>query len=153
MKERWKPVTDKQAQKKILVAIDLTESNRQVLSKAIEWAERLQANIEVVHVAEIPVSSFGGLSVHPLGGEMQLREEIFAAMESLLADYAIPKQNIHSLLGHPASAICDLAEQGSFDLMILGSHGRHGLRALLGSTANAVLHSAPCDVLLVKIQE
>jgi len=37
------------------------------------------------------------------------------------------------------------------DLIVVGSHGRHGLSLLLGSTANAVLHGAPCDVLAVRI--
>ena len=35
--------------------------------------------------------------------------------------------------------------------LVVGSHGRHGLALLLGSTANAVLHGAPCDVLAVRI--
>ncbi|MGB1202845.1 MAG: universal stress protein [Alloalcanivorax venustensis] len=39
------------------------------------------------------------------------------------------------------------------DLIVLGSHGKHGIRLLLGSTANAVLHRATCDVLAVRIPE
>jgi len=39
------------------------------------------------------------------------------------------------------------------DLVIVGSHGRHGVRLLLGSTANAVLHGAECDVLAVRVQD
>jgi len=41
-------------------------------------------------------------------------------------------------------------EQGA-DLIIVGSHGRHGLALLLGSTANGVLHGAACDVLAVRV--
>jgi len=139
--------------KTLLVAVDLTESSRQVLDKAKEWAVLVDADIEVVHVAEMPVSSLGVLAGHPLGGEAQLREEIFASMQSMLKDYGIGANKIHSLLGHPASAIIDLAEKLDAYMLVLGSHGRHGLRALLGSTANAVLNSAPCDALLVKITE
>lgn len=139
--------------KKILIAIDLTESSKQVLDKGRHWAELISADIEVVHVAEVPISSLGVMAGHPMGGDMQLREEIFVAMEELLKDYEIPCKKVHSLLGHPASAITDLAEKLEADMLILGSHGRHGLRALLGSTANAVLNSAPCDALLVKIVE
>ena len=40
-----------------------------------------------------------------------------------------------------------------FDLIVVGSHGRHGLALLLGSTANDVLHGAPCDVLAVRLQK
>jgi universal stress protein A len=39
------------------------------------------------------------------------------------------------------------------DLIIIGSHGRHGIRILLGSTANAILHSAKCDVLAVRVYD
>jgi len=48
--------------------------------------------------------------------------------------------------------IIDSAKQQNVDLIIIGSHGRHGLERLLGSTANAVLHAAPCDVLAVHIE-
>jgi universal stress protein A len=37
------------------------------------------------------------------------------------------------------------------DLVVVGSHGRHGLSLLLGSTANGVLHGAGCDVLAVRV--
>jgi universal stress protein A len=38
------------------------------------------------------------------------------------------------------------------DLIVLGSHGRHGLAVLLGSTARSVLNGAGCDVLAVRIK-
>ncbi len=44
-----------------------------------------------------------------------------------------------------------LAEKLSADLIIVGSHGRHGLALLLGSTANGVLHGAKCDVLAMRV--
>ncbi|MEO1899758.1 MAG: universal stress protein, partial [Methylococcales bacterium] len=39
------------------------------------------------------------------------------------------------------------------DLIVVGSHGRHGLALLLGSTANGVLHHAVCDVLAVRLSD
>jgi universal stress protein A len=45
-----------------------------------------------------------------------------------------------------------MAEELDADLIVLGTHGRHGLGLMLGSTANAVLHGAPCDVLAVKVR-
>lgn len=38
-------------------------------------------------------------------------------------------------------------------MIVVGSHGRHGLALLLGSTANDVLHGAPCDVLAVSLKK
>lgn len=45
-----------------------------------------------------------------------------------------------------------MAEDESTDLIIVGSHGRHGLALLLGSTASGVLHHSPCDVLAVRLR-
>ena len=57
-------------------------------------------------------------------------------------------------IGPPKSEITRIAEEQEVDLIVVGSHGRHGfVENLLGSTANAVIHHAKCDVLTVKIQE
>ncbi|WP_220460082.1 MULTISPECIES: universal stress protein [unclassified Colwellia] len=45
------------------------------------------------------------------------------------------------------------AEHEHVDLIITGSHGVHGLQLLLGSTTNAILHGAICDVLAVRFKE
>jgi universal stress protein A len=46
-----------------------------------------------------------------------------------------------------------MAKEEDVDLIIVGSHGRHGLALIFGSTSNSVLHGAPCDVLAVRIAE
>jgi len=51
----------------------------------------------------------------------------------------------------PETEIHTLANEIGADLIVVGSHGRHGLALLLGSTANGVLHGAPCDVLAVRV--
>ncbi len=54
--------------------------------------------------------------------------------------------------GNPAHEIRETAAELGVDLIILGTHGRHGLGLLLGSTATGVLHGCPCDVLTVRIK-
>lgn len=56
--------------------------------------------------------------------------------------------------GDPGVVICKLADEGAFDLIVVGSHG-HGLikRMLIGSVSNHVLRHAPCPVLVVREQE
>jgi universal stress protein A len=44
-----------------------------------------------------------------------------------------------------------MAVERGADLIVIGSHGRHGLQLLLGSTANGVLHLSECDVLAVRV--
>jgi len=53
----------------------------------------------------------------------------------------------------PDSEIHRLAKDQGLDLIVVGSHGRHGLSLLLGSTSTGVLHGAKCDVLAVRIQK
>ena len=45
-----------------------------------------------------------------------------------------------------------LADKISADLIVIGTHGQSGLKLLLGSTANAVLHGVKVDVLAVKVE-
>ena len=49
--------------------------------------------------------------------------------------------------------LLDYSSKHEIDLIVLGSHGKHGLNLLLGSTSNSVLHQAPCDVLTVRLGE
>jgi len=56
-------------------------------------------------------------------------------------------------MGSPKTEIIRVAQENGVDLIVVGSHGRHGLALLLGSTANGVLHYAPCDVLAVRLQD
>ena len=46
--------------------------------------------------------------------------------------------------------ILRVASEYKIDLIVAGSHGKHGLALLLGSTAHAILNSAPCDMLIVR---
>jgi universal stress protein A len=56
-------------------------------------------------------------------------------------------------MGSPKLEIIRVANENDVDLIVVGSHGRHGLALLLGSTANGVLHHATCDVLAVRLQD
>jgi len=65
----------------------------------------------------------------------------------------ITSSQCHLVYGQPRQEIHRLADEQDCDLIVVGSHGRHGLALLLGSTANDVLHGAPCDVLAVRLQK
>jgi len=73
-------------------------------------------------------------------------------LDRLILKYPeVTKENSHLTYGQPRQEIHHLAKEHGCDLIVVGSHGRHGLALLLGSTANDVLHGAPCDVLAVKL--
>ena len=63
----------------------------------------------------------------------------------------IAEERQHLIFGRPESEIQKLAVEISADLILVGSHGRHGIGLLFGSTANGVLHKANCDVLAVRV--
>ena len=53
--------------------------------------------------------------------------------------------------GHIETEVHRVAIERNSDLIVVGSHGRHGLALLLGSTSNGILHGATCDVLAVRV--
>ena len=65
----------------------------------------------------------------------------------------MPQAHQHLIFGRPQSEIQRVAEECEADLIVVGSHTRSGLARLLGSTANGVMDSAPCDVLAVHVGE
>ncbi|MNG25866.1 hypothetical protein D3C84_1107770 [compost metagenome] len=75
-------------------------------------------------------------------------------MDRLFVKYPdIKRGDSHLTYGQPRQEIHQLAKENACDLIVVGSHGRHGLALLLGSTANDVLHGAPCDVLAVRLMK
>jgi universal stress protein A len=85
------------------------------------------------------------------GIDSQAVERATAWLSDLVKRYRIDESAVNVVIGTPALEIRRLAETLDVELIVLGTHGRHGLGLMLGSTANAVLHGAPCDVLAVKI--
>lgn len=139
----------------ILVAIDLTEECSPVLARGREVAVRNGAKLSIVHIVEPMAMAFGGDVPMDLS---QLQQQQFdqakLKLAALKTDY--PEVNIgdaHLVYGQPRQEIHELAQKLSCDLIVVGSHGRHGLALLLGSTANEVLHGAPCDVLAVRLKK
>ena len=140
------------AYRRILLAIDLTEESRQVAASATGLAGAFDAELHVVHVIEPLSLAYGGDIPMDLSS---VQEQIHEQAKSHLAEFAgglgVPPQRQHLIFGRPESEIHRIAESNDMDLIIVGSHGRHGLALLLGSTANGVLHGAGCDVLAVRV--
>lgn len=142
--------------KHILLAADFSEHGKAVAERAKDLAEKYQAKLSIVHVMDnllITDAVYG--STIPF--DLDLTAELMAAAKKRLADLA-DKLNIagdcrYIETGSPKLEIIRVAEENQVDLIVVGSHGRHGLALLLGSTANGVLHHALCDVLAVRLQD
>lgn len=146
---------------RILIAVDGSDDAEQVLEAATNLDPKADEAFHVVTV--IPpmmdgVSGMGGASfaaAWPLKDmEANLTRELSANVRERVARFGISPERVAVLYGRPAAEIQAQAEKLQADLIVVGSHGRRGLsRVMLGSTANAVLHGATCDVLTVRIRE
>ncbi|KXJ48403.1 MAG: universal stress protein [Cycloclasticus sp.] len=142
----------------ILVALDFDKQSTQVANKAHQLALQNQAKLSAIHVIEPLIESsylaFDGTISTDL---MPIQEEVEASakaqLKKLAASIDLAEENQLIEIGRPADTIHQLSEKLSCDLIVIGSHGRHGLSLLLGSTANAVLHGAKCDVLAVRVND
>lgn len=137
---------------RIMLAVDLTEDSTRVAGRALSLARAHQAELHVVHVIEPLSLAYGGDIPMDLSS---VQEQIHDQAKSHLAEFAatlgVPAERQYLIFGRPESEIQRAAEAKGADVIVVGSHGRHGLALLLGSTANGVLHGATCDVLAVRV--
>ncbi len=140
--------------KNILAAVDYTAESHQVLQRAKNVAEQSSAEITLLHVIEMtPVvgefETFSYVDLYTDQPEMIDRAE--RDLKSLAEDVKMTDAVFKVIPGVPKVEIASYAEEYDIDLIVVGSHGRHGISLILGSTANGVLHRAKCDVLAVRV--
>lgn len=143
--------------KHILVALDLTEEAPEVLDNARHLAGLYGAQMSVVSVIRPLTYGYTGIETATLGQavlnfEVEAQAVAKRRLEALCTDAGVPENRRHVLVGSPAVEIRACAKAIGADLIVIGSHGRHGLGLILGSTANGVLHGATCDVLTIRIK-
>lgn len=137
----------------IIAAVDASPAARPVVERAIEQARATGDAIQVVHVFQPPST------VYPVEGMYLTDDEEFERAEHELVWKEI--QDLWNrvpgtsekveLRGYPASALVDHAREVHARLIVIGTRGRGGFASLvLGSTSQAVIHDAACDVLVVK---
>jgi universal stress protein A len=139
--------------KKILCAIDFSDLSRAALAEAAALARRLDAELALVHVYEPPPPVALDVVVPTEG----LFETAAADIESRLASWTTDAQTLAGRpvrgvvrVGTPATEIVHCAAEDRADLVVVGTHGRSGLKHLvLGSVAERVLREAACPVLVV----
>ena len=129
--------------KTIVCAIEASNEGKAVLAKAAELAKRCDSKLFVIHV--LPYTLL------PKDYQKELTEEAKPKIEKLCEAFEIPKKQQAIKVGKPYSHICDFAQKKKADLIVIGTHSKKGLKALLGSTANGVVNNAECDVTIIKI--
>ncbi|MBA2653594.1 MAG: universal stress protein [Gammaproteobacteria bacterium] len=140
---------------KILLAVELdTKCDDLPVAKAKMLAEEFNAEIYLLHAIE-HLSSYGAAYGVAAGADIEemLLENAKELMIKIGKKLEVPEAKQHIKVGPAKALILEEAEHLGINLIIVGSHGRHGMQLLLGSTANAVLHGAKCDVLAVRIKD
>jgi nucleotide-binding universal stress UspA family protein len=144
--------------KRILVAVDGSDTAQQALQEAIRLARELQAKLRIVHAVDVVNLNLGTEFPNPIevadaltkGGEEILSQAQAVAQQAGIA--AETRLIVIDTLGHriPEMIAAD-AEAWPADVIVICTHGRHGLsRLLLGSIAEGVVRVATKPVLLIR---
>ena len=119
--------------RRILAAVNLTDESFEVM----EHASRVSGHCGA-ELALCTVSHVGG-------------DDVDERLAHLADAFGLDDDMIYPLSGNPVTEIHALASELDADLVVVGTHGKHGLQLLAGSTANAILHGATCDILAVRL--
>jgi len=136
--------------KRILVAIDIYSEYAQILKRALCVAQKT-SQLSVVFVT-LPSTYFQPY-ISDVGGDYvaDIHKQAKKRLGEIAKKYDIPNKQLYLPIGNAAEEIHSLAVENKADLIVIGTHGRSGLKLLLGSTANSVLHGAQQDVLAVRL--
>lgn len=139
----------------ILVGLDLSPESQDLVDHVKElFTGRDDVRVSLVHVQEPLSFAYGGDVPMDLSEvQRQLEERARSRLQVFGAQIGVAVADQHVLMGSPAPEMHRFAREHAVDLIVVGSHGRHGLALIFGSTANGVLHGACCDVLAVRIKK
>ncbi|MCJ8297979.1 MAG: universal stress protein [Pseudomonadales bacterium] len=137
---------------RILLAVDLSDESDQLIKKTCNIAANNNAELTVIHVIEPLSFAYGGDVPMDLSTTQdQLSEHATKNLANFCQKLDYPVAEKLVITGHTESEIHRIATEKSCELIVVCINGRHGLALLLGSTANGVLHGAPCDVLAIRV--
>ena len=143
--------------KHVLLAADLSPNDDDpVVEKTRDIVRLMDAKITLLHVIEEDHGYVGPYITKNIIEERKEKEEKTAKeyLKHLGEKLDVPEDQQLILHGQAKKLILKKAQELGADLLVVGSHGRHGLNLLLlGSTASGVLHGAQCDVLAVRVSE
>jgi nucleotide-binding universal stress UspA family protein len=142
--------------KRILCPTDLSDECKAAFEMACEWATQFGAELHLLHVVAELANPYPYLGP-PFNEVVSLETMIRQKAETALGAW-VPPDRFKALRivrdlrgGSPIANILQYAEEKKVDLIVMGTHGRHGFsHLLLGSVAEHVVRRAPCPVLTVR---
>jgi nucleotide-binding universal stress UspA family protein len=144
---------------RIVVGVDDSPDANIALRWALREAIVRQATLEVVHAWQPPMSAlpFGATLVVPVDEaeiDQAARENLDKVVDAAIAELEVDAPEVirTALPGGAVMTLIDISADA--DMLVVGSHGRTGLRKLvMGSTASAVVQHAACPVLVIRLPE
>jgi universal stress protein A len=146
----------------LLLAVDFAPDCEPVIARAMQLRALCGAKLSLLHILEyVP----HGVELMPmcytaeavLAEDFELENRLVELaqghLDALAERLQIPADDRHIRVGSTGHSIRAMAEELGVDLVVIGSHGRHGLISLLGSTAKSVVQGLSCDLLCVRIGE
>lgn len=146
------------AYRRILVPVDGSPTSNAGLREAIDLAKGQGASLQLVHVLDYHYLAMGGLEAGAYIDELmasltQSGKRIVKRAEELVRKAGVPVSSVllQSPAGPAADAIVRQAKKWKPDLIVVGTHGRRGVRRMLmGSDAEQVVRNSPVPVMLVR---
>jgi nucleotide-binding universal stress UspA family protein len=137
---------------KILVAHDGSKSSDKALKKAVELATRFGASLTVLAVVpELYLTELSESDKQKIANS--LSKETTDAMEKIRKSLSGKSIEVKTLVrqGDPAEKILETAQKMKADVIVTGSHGRHGTKKfLMGSVSSKIVDYSRCPVFVVK---
>ncbi len=137
----------------ILVPVDFSEGSEHALDYAIELAGKLDARVHLLNAIGVPTFGYEEIGVAIMSTVI---EDLVRSNQDALDKVAAARQptaligEVILRTGDARDVILQTVDELAIDLVVMGTHGRHGLRrALMGSVAESVVRTAPCPVLTV----
>ncbi len=143
---------------KILVPVDFSDCSRAAVAAALTMAQTFEAELELLHVHEVPFTAGAVLVRTPDGREVTMDAFLGEESRRLLDEMVESVDDLANAPHHEVVkggvahvSIVERAKAIGAELIVMGTHGRSGLSHLLmGSVAEKVLRAAPCPVLVVR---
>ncbi len=144
--------------KKVLAAIDYSDLTDPIFKKLENISSDPDINIILFNVVERDMPTLMGASQNEAISysrewsleEIKLKQNAENILKKEANKYNLSKFTCYAEVGVPRYSIIFAAKSKNVDLIIVGAHGAHGIKKIIGSTAQSVLNNATCDVLAVR---
>lgn len=134
---------------KILVATDGSKYSKAASEKAIDFAKSYGGNLKVISVVDVPAEFYG--EAPGIVEDLIKKAKTYTEKVKKQAEKAGIKTETFVREGEAYHAVTDIAKEQNINTIVMGSHGRTGLkRLLMGSVTEKVIGYSPCPVLVVK---